>query len=452
VKCWKILERSCTVNYSTDMHLHAPVYTYALETGRLVLIRVETSIQRGLPDFQITGLPSGLAHAAKLRTRAAIRKAGYSFPKGRVLVNMPIHSAKVTSHIELAIMASILVSTDQLPRRCGVYLGELGITGVVQPLAWLSAAQDQAEKDQLSVYAAHDESPAQNVLTMQASRLVCNELVSSEPDDYAIDLISCDQSAKRIALIALVGKHPLILSGPPGVGKSSLAYALTELLPSLPIQARHSAQLFGAFTGMPVDCARPQICTVSSHSSLSYIDRLITSDYAHMQNNPVLLDELPTYTSAQLLRVRTILDEVSKQGRRMVIATRNYCPCGRTGTIDSCICTYAQKSGYMLKLSAPLLDRFSLEGHIRTGRDEARRVGKDYRQLVEQVSKLHSPTWQNETMRLLTESCCHLALSRRAEMHMQRVAESIALIDGDDVVNSKHVYEALQYRVQPLHL
>jgi len=481
-------------------------------------VTVEVHLAAGLPSFTLVGLPDTEVKEARDRVRAAIQNCGFEFPQRRITVNLaPADLPKESGRFDLPIALGILVAAGQLRApelEAHEFAGELALSGELRAvrgaLAMCAAIRHEAEADRetprafvLPLESAPEAAlidgmcilPAQNLLQVCAHLAGRESLApfavptTSAPADYP-DLaeVKGQAQAKRALEVAAAGGHSLLMSGPPGAGKSMLAQRLPGLLPPMTAtEALESAavqSLAGTFR-LEHWNQRPYRAPHHSASSAALVGGGGTprpGEISLAHNGTLFLDELPEFQRSVLEALREPLEtghiHIARAARRaefparfQLVAAMNPCPCGWLGHPSAkCRCTPDQVARYRGKLSGPLLDRIDLmlevpavaeaelsarsdgessatvRARVRAARDrQIERQGRPNALLGSDEVDRHARP-DEAGAQLLKQAMARLSLTARAYHRILKVARSIADLAGIEQINAAHVAEAIHYR------
>jgi len=475
-------------------------------------VTVEAHLANGLPSFTIVGLPDTEVKEAKDRVRAALHTARFDFPARRITVNLaPADLPKESGRFDLPIALGILAATGQIPDdqlERFEFAGELALTGDLRPirgaLAMTYSAHRSGRAFVLPEINAAEAALVRDAVVYPASTLlqVCAHLTGTEllqqwsqpaeaSDAVYPDLCEVKGQAhgKRALEVAAAGAHSLLMSGPPGAGKTMLAERLPGILPPMTdAEALESAaiQSVGS-SGFDVRNWRRRPFRAPHHTASGVAlvggGSLPRPGEISMAMHGVLfMDELPEFSRDVLEVLREPLESgritISRAARQadfparfQLVAAMNPCPCGYLGHYSGkCHCTPEQVARYRRRISGPLLDRIDIhievpavppeemagrstgEGSetIRSRVSQARdrqlaRQGKPNAQLSSREVNQHAmPDERGE--QLLKQAISRLGLSARGYHRILKVARSVADLAGESRVLAAHVAEAIQYR------
>lgn len=369
-----------------------------------VPVRVETDISRGLPNFNVVGLPDTTVKESRDRIRSAIKHAGFAFPRTRITVNLaPADVKKQGPLFDLAIALSILCEHGELACPSlddALILGELALDGSVRPInGTLAAARMAARRGMKRLFVPEENAPEASLVEgieaygvptlgalvahLRGTRALATASRSAPAPGRPVDVDFSDirgqAFAKRGLEVAASGAHNLLMKGPPGTGKTLLARALPGILPPLTdeeaIEVTTIASVAGALGGAGLVRERPFRAPHHSASAVALVGGGATprpGEVTLAHRGVLFLDELPEFPRHALEHLRQPLEDgqvtvsralgaVRFPSRFMLVAAMNPCPCGfADDPRRECACRPHARERYEKKMSGPLMDRVDL--------------------------------------------------------------------------------------------
>ncbi len=484
------------------------------------IIDVETDTSNSLPGIVIVGLGTKSIDESKERIRSAIKNSQLSNPKKRITINLsPANLPKDGSHFDLPLSLSILLQSEQIPADClrnSLAVGELGLDGDIKPIQGVIGHVIGARKagirrafipydnyQEASLISGIELVPIRNLRQIVDHLTDTVRIKPPDPSDSpeASNPASCpdlsevvgNQFAKKALEIAAAGWHNIMLSGPPGGGKTMLASCLPGILP--PLNEEQMIETSYIHSLHNESGAKSQVMlsppfraphhTASTTSLVGGGQHPKPGEVSLAHNGVLFLDEIPEFNRSCLEALRQPLEADSIQiarasssvhfpARFMLVATRNPCPCGNYGDQQlECNCLQASIDKYQQKLSGPLLDRIDIQINVGRTRHELllKGGGKTEESSTSVRSRvIHAQKIQHnrqgrlnsrltkseiqtiakvapESLTYLNRIAEQLNISPRSYIKILRTARTIADLRSENSVQKHDIVTALQLRI-----
>ena len=491
-----------------------------------VPVEVEVKIDRGI-GIHLVGLADAAVKESLLRTVTALQSMDFHIPGKKIVINLaPADLHKSGSGYDLPIALGIIAASGQ--RELGgldrfLIMGELGLDGSVRPVPGAlpyaemavsmgldgcilptMSALEAVEYRSAKIYGVDNLEQVLSILEGEDredlliwNRDVCKEDGSSAaPPDYMdFSEIIGQEAAKRAAEVAVSGGHNLILIGPPGGGKSSIAKAITGILPPMSLDESLVTSKIYSVSGLASRDAglirrRPFRAPHYSASLAAIIGggnggNIVPGEISLAHNGVLFADEFAQIPKSVTEALRAPMEDrkvvvsrlrgkIEYPASFMLVAATNPCPCGYYGDGDRCTCTVGQRVAYLSRLSGPLLDRIDLHvwvSPVDTRRlierpkaessaavaarvAEARRVQKERFRADGISTNAEMNNAQMEKYCPLSDDCKallekiieRLGLSARAYSRIVRISRTIADLAHEKDILPVHISEAAGYR------
>ncbi|MCM1045895.1 MAG: YifB family Mg chelatase-like AAA ATPase [Candidatus Gastranaerophilales bacterium] len=503
--------------------MYSKILSGALSGVQAYLVGVEVDIASGLPSFNMVGSLGGEVRESRERVSVALRNAGFSMPCAHITVNLsPADRRKEGTAFDLPIAVGILQSMEYFQAEASsttLFLGELGLNGELRQVRGVLPIVQEARRQGIKECIVPMENAREGAvvpgITVRGARNigevfaflragrddsvleaafvdVARLMEDERENDEDFSQVNGQENAKRAAEIAAAGFHSLLMTGPPGVGKSLIAKRIPGILPPLSmeecLEVTALYSVAGALEGAALKTERP---FQRPHHTVTQAALIGGGMYPRpglisLSHRGVLfLDELPQFSREILDSLRQPLEDnkvcvdrvqesVFYPAEFMLVCAMNPCPCGYYPDLNRCRCTEPQIRKYMGKVSGPIMDRIDLCVELRPVEFAGLHAGKRgessqcIRERVLAARKRQKERFEGSGYRFNSdiqasdvERCCFLGkkeqscaeqiydslqLSARSYHRLLKVARTIADLEGAEEIREEHLLEAACYR------
>lgn len=414
------------------------------------IVEAEIDVINSLPNISIVGLPDNAVSEAKERIRSAIKNSGFTFPRGRVVINLaPADIKKEGTYFDLPMAVGILleeglIETENI-KNCA-FIGELSLDGSLRAVNGILPLVSELESKNIETIFVPQENAKEAALTgggniiginhlrdivshftdspIPPTKVDIQEYLNSQEDDYIYDFkdVKGQEKAKKALEIAAAGGHNLLMTGSPGSGKTLMAKCIPSILPPLELSEAFELTKIYSIAGLlspdkPLMNKRPFRTVHHTASANGIIGGGINpkpGEITLAHRGVLFLDEMVEFPRNVLETLRQPLEDgeivisrtkmsIKYPAHFMLVGAMNPCPCGFLGDKEKqCTCSDTQIQRYQSRLSGPLLDRIDLVINVpRLTTDELIQKGESepsakIRERIVRARKIQAQRYKND--------------------------------------------------------
>ena len=414
------------------------------------IVEAEIDVINSLPNISIVGLPDNAVSEAKERIRSAIKNSGFTFPRGRIVINLaPADIKKEGTYFDLPMAVGILleeglIETENI-KNCA-FIGELSLDGSLRGVNGILPLVSELESKNIETIFVPQENAKEAALTgggniiginhlrdivshftdspIPPTKVDIQEYLNSQEDDYIYDFkdVKGQEKAKKALEIAAAGGHNLLMTGSPGSGKTLMAKCIPSILPPLELSEAFELTKIYSIAGLlspdkPLMNKRPFRTVHHTASANGIIGGGINpkpGEITLAHRGVLFLDEMVEFPRNVLETLRQPLEDgeivisrtkmsIKYPAHFMLVGAMNPCPCGFLGDKEKqCTCSDTQIQRYQSRLSGPLLDRIDLVINVpRLTTDELIQKGESepsakIRERIVRARKIQAQRYKND--------------------------------------------------------
>ena len=472
-------------------------------------IEIETFISRGLPQYNIVGLPNQVIRESKERVRSAVKNSGFKFPDERITQNMsPANIKKEGAHLDLAIAIGILAAYEAIETEGYAFLGELSLEGLIKPIKGtlslidglrqngfckiVCPLENYNEAKYIEGVTLYPYSDLEKLFTdlkqgqLNSFESLEQKIGSGVQYDFDFEDVKGQEMALRAMQIAATGFFNVLMIGPPGCGKTLIAERVITILPELDLEQKIELtkvySLSDELKSFELRGLRP---VRSPHHSITRPalvgggSKLEPGEVSKAHLGVLILDELPEFRKEVIEALREPMTNGKIQISRnqkyaefpanfMFVATMNPCQCGyHLSRNQTCQCNIYDIRRYLNKLSGPILDRIDMHLYMDQVvlENDRRTSSKSLKVQIDKALAFQAERGQTKPNAWLSQreikQYCKLTCEAEARLagyyktgkvsmrrydKMIKIGRTIADLGLSEYIDLSHLHEAMLYQ------